>query len=153
MDFAFSEEQEMLRRSARDFLGKECPPKVVRAVMAGETGYDPGLWKKLAGLGWTALGIPEQYGGAGAFFDLIGLFLIKGRPSGMTVSPLETMDQTRRWSEIRFEGVSLGPDSLMGAPHSAWPGLKRALEWGTAALCAEMVGGAQKVLEASSEYA
>src|SRR2546423_14751768 len=61
----------MLRRSARDFLGKECPPKMVRAVMAGETGYDPGLWKKLAGLGWPALGIPEQYGGAGTFLDLV----------------------------------------------------------------------------------
>jgi alkylation response protein AidB-like acyl-CoA dehydrogenase len=33
MDFAFSEEQEMLRRSARDFLAKECPPKVVRKLM------------------------------------------------------------------------------------------------------------------------
>src|SRR5438045_7005469 len=79
MDFAFSEEQEMLRRSARDFLGKECPPKVVRAVMAGETGYDPGLWKKLAGLGWTALGIPEQYGGAGTFLDLIVVLEEAGR--------------------------------------------------------------------------
>src|SRR5256714_5361968 len=79
MDFAFSEEEEMLRRSARDFLGKECPPKVVRAVMAGETGYDPGLWKKLAGLGWTALGIPEQYGGAGTFLDLIVVLEEAGR--------------------------------------------------------------------------
>src|SRR5438477_10205478 len=79
MDFAFSEEQEMLRRSARDFLGKECPPKVVRAVMAGETGYDPGLWKKLADLGWTSLGIPEQYGGVGTFLDLIVVLEEAGR--------------------------------------------------------------------------
>src|ERR1700688_4619658 len=32
--------------------------------------YDPALWKKMAGLGWTSLGIPEQYGGAGSFLDL-----------------------------------------------------------------------------------
>ena len=41
----------------------------------------------------------------------------------------------------------------MGAPDKAWPALKRALEWATAALCAEMVGGVQKVLETSTEYA
>src|SRR6195256_2361847 len=71
MDFAFSEEQEMLRRSTRDFLAKECGPKVVRKLMEVPGAYDAGLWKKMAGLGWTALGIPEQYGGAGTFLDLI----------------------------------------------------------------------------------
>ena len=59
MDFAFSEEQEMLRRSAREFLAKECSTKVVRRVMKSADGYDEAMWKKIAGLGWTALGIPE----------------------------------------------------------------------------------------------
>ena len=261
MDFAFSEEQEMLRKSARDFLAKECPPKVVRRLLETEDAYDPALWKKLAGLGWTALGIPEQYGGVGTFLDLIvvleeagrvllpgpffatmglavpallesgteaqkkevlsaiaagearatlavteppgrwdatgiglkatpsgggwrldgvklfvadaqpadyivvaartrgegedgvSLFLVKGRPRGLTVSPLKTLDMTRRWSEVRFEGVELGADALMGAPDNAWPRLKRALDWATAAMCAEMVGGEQKVLETSTDYA
>ena len=71
MDFAFSEEQEMLRRSTRDFLSSECGPNVVRKLMDGEDAYDATIWKKMAGLGWTALGIPEQYGGAGSFLDLI----------------------------------------------------------------------------------
>jgi len=71
----------------------------------------------------------------------------------MTVSPLKTLDMTRRWAEIRFDGVELGADALMGAADTAWPQLKRALDWATAALCAEMVGGAQKVLETSTEYA
>src|SRR5580765_7727419 len=71
MDFAFSEEQEMLRRSTREFLTKECGSKVVRRLMEGPDAYDPGLWKKMADLGWTSLGIPEQYGGAGSFLDLI----------------------------------------------------------------------------------
>jgi len=71
VDFAFSEEQEMLRRSTRDFLAKECGSKVVRKLMEGPDAYDPTLWKKIAALGWTSLGIPEQYGGAGSFLDLI----------------------------------------------------------------------------------
>src|SRR5713101_4880821 len=79
MDFAFSEEQEMLRRSARDFLAKECPPKVVRKLMEGADAYDPALWSKIAALGWTTLGIPEQYGGVGTFLDLIVVLEEAGR--------------------------------------------------------------------------
>ncbi|HET7339111.1 MAG TPA: acyl-CoA dehydrogenase family protein, partial [Candidatus Dormibacteraeota bacterium] len=79
MDFAFSEEQEMLRRSARDFLAKESNPKVVRRLMESEDGYDAALWKKIAELGWTALGIPEQYGGVGTFLDLIVVLEEAGR--------------------------------------------------------------------------
>ncbi|MDQ6880158.1 MAG: acyl-CoA dehydrogenase [Candidatus Dormibacteraeota bacterium] len=261
MDFAFSEEQEMLRSSTRDFLSKECGSKVVRRLMEAPDAYDAALWKKMAGLGWTALGIPEQYGGAGTFLDLvvvleecgrallpgpffatmglavpalieagteaqkkealmaiaegtaratlaltepsgrwdaagvtltaqpvaggwkldgvklfvldaedadytvvaartrgegedgISLFLVKGRPKGMTVTQLKTLDMTRRWNEVRLDGVELDADVLMGPPHKGWAPLKRALEWATAALCAEMVGGAQKVLETSTDYA
>src|SRR5438105_15428880 len=84
MDFAFSEEQEMLRRTARDFLTKESPSSFVRKVMETEDAYDPALWKKIAAQGWTALGIPEQYGGFGSFLDLVvvleemGRYLVRG---------------------------------------------------------------------------
>src|SRR5205823_5096768 len=83
----------------------------------------------------------------------ITLFLLKGHPKGMTVTPLKTLDMTRRWYEVRFEGVEVGREALMGSEGQGWQALKRALEWGAAALCAEMVGGAQHVLEASVEYA
>ncbi|HYL08363.1 MAG TPA: acyl-CoA dehydrogenase family protein, partial [Candidatus Udaeobacter sp.] len=79
MDFAFSEEQEMLRRSAREFLAKECSSKTVRRLMESEDGFDAGLWKKMAGLGWTALGIPERYGGVGTFLDLVVVLEEAGR--------------------------------------------------------------------------
>src|SRR4030088_918979 len=79
MDFAFSEEQEMLRSSTRDFLAKECSSKVVRKLMEASDPYDQGLWKKIAGLGWTALGIPEQYGGVGTFLDLVVVLEEAGR--------------------------------------------------------------------------
>src|SRR3977135_1392835 len=71
MDFAFSEEQDMLRTSTREFLAKECGSKVVRRAIELDDALDPDLWKKIASLGWTALGIPEQFGGAGTFLDLI----------------------------------------------------------------------------------
>src|SRR5213082_3523335 len=69
----------MLRRSAREFLAKECGSKVVRTLMESADGYDEALWKKLADLGWTALGIPEQYGGVGTFLDLVVVLEEAGR--------------------------------------------------------------------------
>src|SRR5207302_4340510 len=69
----------MLRASAREFLGKECSPKVVRRLMESADGYDQALWKKIADLGWTALGIPEEYGGVGAFLDLVVVLEEAGR--------------------------------------------------------------------------
>src|SRR6266487_6617100 len=69
----------MLRRSVREFLAKECGPKVVRKLMESEDGYDAALWKKIADLGWTALGIPESYGGVGTFLDLIVVLEEAGR--------------------------------------------------------------------------
>jgi alkylation response protein AidB-like acyl-CoA dehydrogenase len=80
MDFALSEEQEMLRKSARDFLSSECPKSVVREIEAGDEGYSPALWKKMAGLGWMGLALPEEYGGADlTLLDLAVLFEEFGR--------------------------------------------------------------------------
>jgi alkylation response protein AidB-like acyl-CoA dehydrogenase len=261
MDFAFSEEQEMLRASAREFLAKECPSSYVRRMMEADDAWDQAMWKKLAGMGWTSLGIPEVYGGVGTFLDLVvileeagrallpgpyfttmglavpalleagseaqkqevltkiasgdacatvavtepagrwdaegvtlsahrqgdgwrlegvklfvpdaavadyivvpartrasgedgvTLFLVKGRPEAMKVSPLRTMDMTRRWYEVRLDGLSLPAEAVVGEADKGWAPLRRALDWAAAALCAEMVGGAQHVLDTSVEYA
>src|SRR5258708_10181470 len=59
----------------------------------------------------------------------------------------------RRWSEVRFEAMKVDGGAVMGPADKAWPHLKRALDWANAALCAEMIGGTQKVLETSTEYA
>ena len=63
MDFALNEEQEMLRKMARDFLENECPKTLVREMEEDEKGYSPELWKKMAELGWMGLAFPEEYGG------------------------------------------------------------------------------------------
>lgn len=80
MDFGLSEEQVMLKTSAREFLEKECPKKLVRQMMDDERGYSPELWRKMADLGWHALVFPEQYGGVGSsFLDLAILIEEMGR--------------------------------------------------------------------------
>ncbi|MBI4284788.1 MAG: acyl-CoA/acyl-ACP dehydrogenase [Chloroflexi bacterium] len=80
MDFALSEEQELLRKTARDFLEKECPESFVRAMGKSERGYSPELWHKIADLGWLGLVFPEEYCGSSAsFLDLAVLYEEFGR--------------------------------------------------------------------------
>ncbi len=80
MNFGFSEEQEMLRESARRFLEAECPTTFVRKMMADETAHSSELWKKIAELGWLGIVCPEEYGGAGgSFLDLVVILEEMGR--------------------------------------------------------------------------
>ena len=262
MDFGFSEEQEMLRQSARQFLETECPMTYVRKMMDDDTGYSAEQWKKMADLGWTGLIFPEEYGGAGLnmvdlvvvleemgrvvmpgpFFasvilgglaiDLGGskaqkqkylpgicagtlratlaqveesgrwdgdgiqlaakkdgdtytlsgtklfvhdahnsdvlivpartkgkgtkgitLFLVDAKQQGVKTTLLKTMDQTRKLCEVSLENVTLGKDAVLGKPDKGWELVDRLVDRAKVALCAEMCGGAQKVLEMSVEYA
>ncbi len=263
MDFGFSEEQEMLRKSARDFLAKECPMTHVRRMMEDELGYSEEMWRKMAELGWMGLIFPETYGGAGlAMVDLvvvleemgrvvmpgpffstvilagvalaeggseeqkkrylsaiaagklkatlafvepsgrwdaagvdlearadaggyrlagsklfvqdahaadlilvaartgrgkgeeaISLFAVEVPKDGVSIVPLKTMDQTRKLCEVNFEQVRVGPEALVGGVGKGWPILSRVLDRAKVALCAEMCGGAERVLELSVDYA
>ena len=75
MDFAFSEEQEMLRSQARQFLAERVPHDRVIALAEADSPFDPDLWSEMAGLGWTSLTIPEEQGGSGmTFLDEAPLF-------------------------------------------------------------------------------
>ena len=65
MDFRFSEDQELLQTTVRDFLEKEVTPDVVREGWETETGRSPALWKKLAEIGVPGLLVPEEHGGMG----------------------------------------------------------------------------------------
>ncbi len=75
MDILPSEEEQMLKNLAREFLAAECPPDLVREMETDERGYPPALWKKMADLGWLGLAIPERYGGQGAPLTYLGLIL------------------------------------------------------------------------------
>ncbi len=263
MDFGFSEEQDMLRQSARQFLDTECAMTYVRKMMDDETGYSGEQWNKLAGLGWTGLIFPEEYGGSGLnMVDLvvvleemgrcvmpgpyfstvilgglaidlggskaqkkkylpgicdgtlkatlaqveesgrwdadgimlaatktadgftlngtklfvhdahnsdilivptrtagkkgekgITLFIVDAKADGVKRSVLKTMDQTRKLCEVTFTGVNVGKDAVLGKAGQGWPLLGRLIDRAKVALCAEMCGGMQKVLEMSVDYA
>ncbi len=263
MDFAFTEEQELLQRSVRDFLTQECPTTLVRALEEDERGYSPDIWKKMTDLGWVGVTFPEEFGGiGGSFLDLviimeemgravcptplftttvlggqllldagtkaqqqeylpkiasgenivslafvepsgvydgtavettavpkkdgyeingtklfvanahiantlicvartgpaaykegaISLFLLDPKTSGVMISPLKTISHDRVY-EVVFDHVWVPKTNLLGPLNAGWPFLAKVIDCGKVALCAEMVGGAQRILEMSVQYA
>jgi alkylation response protein AidB-like acyl-CoA dehydrogenase len=74
--FAFSDEQDELRRAVRRFLQDKSPETEVRRLMATDTGYDPLVWKQMADqLGLQSVTIPEAYGGSGLSHVDLGIIL------------------------------------------------------------------------------
>lgn len=258
VDFALSEEQQMLRETTRQFLEDQAPPGVVRTVMESDSGFDDRLWKSAAGLGWHSLAIPEEYGGAGyGFVELsvvleelgralfpgpflstvvmatssillggsegqkaellagvaageelltmalfegphaasvediamtarkadgkwvldgakanvlyggvartiitaartpggLSLFLVPADAPGLTIEDKPTLDSTRPQASLVFDGVLLGPDSILGEEGSAGPVVDRVLQLASVALALEQVGGAQWCLDTSVQHA
>ena len=89
----------------------------------------------------------------GAGPDGVSLFLLPKGTKGLAVTLLPTMDQTRKLCEVACSDVTVGADALLGAAGAGWTPLSRVLDRATVALCAEMCGGAQKVLDMTVEYA
>ena len=83
----------------------------------------------------------------------VSLFLLpKGTP-GLEVKLLPTMDQTRKVAEVTLKDVTARGEALLGPAGAGWKPLGRVLDRAAVALCAEMCGGAQKVLDMTVEYA
>jgi alkylation response protein AidB-like acyl-CoA dehydrogenase len=265
MNFGFTEEQEMIRSQAAEFLKQEYPIAFVREWLNDEHGFNQDLWNKMSTLGWIGLVFPEHYRGAGltfvdltilleqmgralvpgAFFstvllggltifetanaeqklkwltsiadgklkttlahiepeadgnadgssfvtakredngyvlngtklfvpdahsaDLIlctarfsgsrnpkegiSLFAVDRTTAGLNLSALKTMDQTRRLYEVTFHQVYVTEDRVLGEVGDASPAIEKVLRKATIGRCAEMVGGAQKMLDMCVEYA
>lgn len=257
MEYGLSEQQRMLQQSARDFLRKEVPSSLVRDMAAHDTGHSPELWEKMAGMGWMALAVPEDYGGCEmSFVDLVilleemgraclqgpyfstvilgaatileaaneeqrrrllpalasgdllvtlavterqaihnsecletkaeygaedyriegiklfvpdakvahhivcvaqtdsgaTLFLVDSRSNGLSISPLPTMAGDKQY-EVRFDGVRVPSENVLGTPGSGWQHWQRVEARAAIAKCAELMGGAQQVLDLTVSYA
>ncbi len=65
MNFEFSEEQNMLRDQARNFLADKSSRQVVRTILDGDDPFAKDVWAAMKQLGWMGTAIPEEYGGLG----------------------------------------------------------------------------------------
>jgi alkylation response protein AidB-like acyl-CoA dehydrogenase len=263
MDLSLNEQQEMLRKMARDFLISQCPKSLVREMETDSRGYPPELWREIAQLGWLGLAIPTGYGGEGSTFldsvvlldemgraclpgpffstvilgastileagsneqkedmlpricqgDLlltlafaeqhvqykpddmstkataskdgyvisgtklfvpdahvadymicvartldtgnkeqgISLFLVDNKSQGIVYTPLQTIAGDKQY-EVVLDKVAVPSQSLLGKLDQGWSYLKKVLQKAAVAKCAEMIGGAQYVLEMTVSYA
>jgi alkylation response protein AidB-like acyl-CoA dehydrogenase len=108
--------------------------------------------------GWTLKG-RRRFVLDGAVADMIlvaattpagpSLFAVD-RTTGLHATPLTTLDMTRRQADLTFDDADA---FLIGEAGAADEYLARAFDAGLAALAAEQVGGARRVLEMSVEYA
>lgn len=258
MQFGFTETQQTLKNTARQFLTAECPLSDVRKQIETPTAFDPLLWKKIADQGWTGIHLPEEYGGfglgmvevaavmeemgrmllpgpylstvllAGTLLDHAGteaqkerylgplctgelkatlalleesaswsndavrmqacatadgyrlngrkvfvpdaevaaivvcaarlgaelaLFIVPNGSKGMTLRPTPAMDGTRKLYEVMFDAVALAPDALLARGGQAAAAIEHAFAVSTVGLVAEMVGGMQRLLETTVDYA
>ncbi|MEQ1873049.1 MAG: acyl-CoA dehydrogenase family protein [Ilumatobacteraceae bacterium] len=76
MNFAFTEEQEELRKTVRSFLENKSSEAAVREQMDTEAGVDAAVWSQMGDqMGLQGLAIPEEFGGSGFSFIELGIVL------------------------------------------------------------------------------
>jgi len=258
MEIKLNEDQQEMLRQARKFCENEVPMKYVREIMESDQEYTEDVWKKVVEMGWTALLLPEEYGGLGMdMLDLalvlqelgravapvplwttvllgavpimqagsnaqkkkylagvaegklrgtlalnepdsgadpsyitleakssgsdyvlngvkigvpdarsanflvaaaraeagITLFIIDLPADAIIITPLPTMDGTRKLSVVEFKNVRVAAENVLGGPGHGWAVLEQALQKAAVGLCAECVGGMEKAMEIAAEYA
>ncbi|MCI0544821.1 MAG: acyl-CoA/acyl-ACP dehydrogenase [Actinobacteria bacterium] len=82
--------------------------------------------------------------------DDLGLFAVDS--DAVEVEQVPVLDLTRRQATVRLNGVHVPAERALGE-RPVGQGLRRVLAMGSAALAVEQVGGAQRCLELSIEYA
>lgn len=85
MDVLPSEEEQMVKNLAREFLEAESPPRLARDMEKDDQGYPPELWNKMAQLGWFGMSIPEAYDGQGLPLTYLALIL---EEVGRSIAPV-----------------------------------------------------------------
>lgn len=71
MNFDFTEEQQLLRKTVRQFVDDEILPYIGEWDARG--GFDPVIWKRLADLGLMGVCVPEKYGGSGMDYNSLAI--------------------------------------------------------------------------------
>ena len=75
-----------------------------------------------------------------------GVYVVDARAAGISIAPMQGMDLTRKLYSVQFNGTPA--EKLADTAGLSW-----AVDVATAALVAEMVGGMQRTLDITVEYA
>ncbi len=91
--------------------------------------------------------------GPGSGESGISLLFVPRDTPGITVTPLPTIDITRRVYEVTFDDVLVPPEQMLGTEGKAWKHLVRLLDTACVAIAAESQGGAERALQMAVDYA
>ncbi|GGV89278.1 acyl-CoA dehydrogenase family protein [Streptomyces massasporeus] len=137
MDARFTDEQDEIRRTLRELLGKRCGPEELRAAVDTPAGHDPALWITLAEqLGLAGLALPETYGGVGCTATELALAC---EETGRTLAPTPLLATAVLAAPLL---LALGTDAQRAAvlPRIASGGLTAALAVPGPALATALAG-------------
>jgi alkylation response protein AidB-like acyl-CoA dehydrogenase len=86
MDFNFSEEQQLLADTVQRFVRDDYSFEARREILKSKAGWSRESWQALAGLGLTALNVPEEHGGLGSG-PVETLLVMNALGTGLVVEP------------------------------------------------------------------
>jgi alkylation response protein AidB-like acyl-CoA dehydrogenase len=132
MDIGFSEEQELLRDTARKFLDSECPTQFVRRMMDTDAAVTDEFWQQLAENGWLGIAYSEAEGGSGlGLVDLVVLMEEIGRAvmpgpypatvllGGAAIAMAGSPEQRREWLP-RIAAGTIKATLALTEPNARW---------------------------------
>jgi alkylation response protein AidB-like acyl-CoA dehydrogenase len=126
MNFDFSDDQQAIKRTAKDLLAERIKMEKVRAL-AEASEYDPAIWRELAELGWPGIFIDEQYGGQGLGvveliilmeelgYALAPLPFLSNASAGLLIQAAGSDEQKERWLPGIASGEQRGTAGLVRA--------------------------------------
>lgn len=83
----------------------------------------------------------------------ISLVLIDRTEHNLDIRKQKCLDETLQLAEITFENITVSKDQVLGTIHQGWPVFQEGLLHVNAALCSMMVGGMDRLVEMTAEYA
>lgn len=113
------------------------------------------------GDGWRLSGTKQPVESAGTSTYLLvaartaeGLsqFLVPTAADGIAITPMKTVDLTRRFDSVTFEGVAVPADAVVGRPGDAADDVQRQLQLANVLQCAEMVGAIDRAMDITVEW-
>jgi alkylation response protein AidB-like acyl-CoA dehydrogenase len=134
MYFDFTDEQQAIRSTARDFLAARYRSERIRELAQSEQGFERSDWDEMAELGWPGLALPEECGGQGlGIVELAVLFeelgyalapspLFSNTIAGLALALCGSDEQRERWLRPLARGEKRGTPALWDAGTAVIPG-------------------------------
>jgi len=82
----------------------------------------------------------------------VTLFLVDAKAPGVTITPLITIASDKQ-AEVALMDVRVPAGAVLGMANQGWPAVARIIELAAVGKCAEMLGGADRVLDMTVNYA